>query len=113
MIQIVAFATLPGGGRPMAHPLAELHCYLAIQLPSLDCLSPLARLRVTENDLGVLASGPLDLWVGSVYDGCQPNSSDFDIKIFNLLHQELSDLGARLPFTKRFTPQGFILCRQH
>lgn len=97
----------------MAHPLAEVHCYLAVQLPFLDCHSPLARLRVTESSQGLLASGPLDTWVASVYDGCQSTASDFDIKVFNLLHQELSDLGACFPFAKRFTPQGFTLCRRN
>ena len=110
-MQIVAFTTLPGGGRPLCHPLADVHCYLAIEMPFLDSLSPLCRLRFTEQGESLLVSGPLDLWVSSIYTGFQPVSTDFDLRVFNLLHQELSDLGASFPFTKRHSPQGFYLCK--
>jgi hypothetical protein len=110
-MRILAFTTLPGGGRPLAHRLAAVHCYLAIELPFLDNLSPLCRLRFTESEESIIASGPLDLWVSTIYDGCQSDSSHFDLQVFNRLHQEVSDLGADFPFKKRHTPEGFYLCK--
>jgi hypothetical protein len=111
MIQLVAVSTLPCSGRPLAHKLAEVHCYLAIQMPYLDNVSTLTRLRFTENESGLLVSGPLDTWINCIYSGCQITSSHFDLQVFNRLHQEVSDLGADFPFKKRHTPEGFYLCK--
>ena len=91
----------PTGDANLKGTLATIHSHLVARVLWLDDLSPLSRLRVTEDGDSLIASGTFDLWLSSVYDGCQEGRSDFDIRWWNHVVRVLGDQGADIPFIRQ------------